>query len=339
MRVIQMREHGRPDAACDCVEVDDVGVPADDEVVVDIEAAAINPADLLIIEGSYPGPTELPAAIGIEGAGRIAEVGSAVGGLEPGDKVFSLGRSNWAERIRVKSGLVIKVPDALDIHHAAMLKANPPTAFLMLRDYVDLGPGDWVIQNAANSAVGRHVIGLARVRGVRTANVVRRDSLRVELGGLGADVVVVDGDDLADRVRAQAGAGAPIRLALDAVGGPACLRLADCLSDGGTVVNYGFLSGEPCMITPHHAIIHDVTLKGFWLVRFMRSAPRADIEALYTDMARHFMSGALNVPVEATYGLEDISQALAHAMRQGRGGKVLLTPGAIADHRGARRGD
>ena len=124
MKVIQLREHGRPDAVCDCVEVDDVGAPADDEVVVDIEAAAINPADLLIFEGRYPGPSELPAPVGIEGAGRIAAVGGAVAGLEPGDKVFSLGRANWAERIRVKAAMVIKLPDAIDIRDAAMLKAR-----------------------------------------------------------------------------------------------------------------------------------------------------------------------------------------------------------------------
>ncbi len=331
MKVIQLREHGRPDAVCDCVEVDDVGAPADDEVVVDIEAAAINPADLLIFEGSYPGPSELPAPVGIEGAGRIAAVGGAVDGLVPGDKVFSLGRANWAERIRLKASMVIKVPDAIDIRHAAMLKANPPTADRMLRDYVALEPGDWVVQNAANSAVGRHVIRFAHARGVHTANVVRRGALREELTAIGADIVAVDGDDLAEKVRAEAGADARIRLAFDAVGGPACQRLADCLSDGGTVVNYGFLSDEPCMITPHQAIVHDITLRGFWLLRFMRAATRADIESMYADMARHFIDGTLIVPIDGTYGLDDIGPALAHAGRPGRGGKVLLTPrGPIA---------
>ncbi len=326
MKVIHLREHGRPDAVCDCVEVADTGAPGDDEVVVEIQAAAINPADLLIFEGRYPGPAELPAPVGIEGAGRVVETGSAVTELRPGDKVISLGRGNWAQRIRVKSQSVIKVPDALDVRHAAMLKANPPTAFLMLRDCVDLAPGDWVIQNAANSAVGRHVIRFARARGVRTVNVVRRESLIGELKGIGADAVVVDGDDLAGRVRAETGGDAPIRLAIDAVGGPSCLRLADCLSDGGTVVNYGFLSGEPCMITPHHALIHGIVLRGFWLVSFMRDAARADLEAMNADIAGHYIDGDLAVPIEATYPLADISRALAHAMREGRAGKVLLTP-------------
>ena len=330
MKVIHLIEHGRPDAVCACVEVDDPGAPGDDEVVVEIQAAAINPADLLTIEGRYPGATDLPAVMGIEGAGRIVSVGvsagSAAGGLAPGDKVISLGRANWAERIRVKADAVIVVPQALDIRDAAMLKANPPSAHFMLRDFVDLRPGDWVIQNAANSAVGRHVIAFARKRNLRSINVVRRETLIAELEALGADLVVLDGDDLGRRVRGEIGAEAPVRLAIDAVGGRACQRLADCLSDGGTVVNYGFLSGEPCMITPHHTILHGITLEGFWLRRGFGDMPRADIEALYADIARHFIDGTLNVPVEATYGLEDIGQALAHALREGRGGKVLLLP-------------
>ena len=86
------------------------------------------------------------------------------------------------------------------------------------------------------------------------------------------------------------------------------MRLAECLSEGGTVVNYGFLSGEPCMITPHQAIVHDITLKGFWLMRFMRSAQRADIEALYDQMAQRFIDGTLEVPVEASYPLARIDR-------------------------------
>ena len=328
MKAIHLLKHGRPDEACDCVEVEDVGVPSANEVVVEMRASAINPADLLIIEGRYPGPDVLPAQMGIEGAGRVAEIGSAVSGLQPGDKVISLGRANWAERIKAPADRVVKVPEDLSFEQAAMLKANPPSAHFMLQDYVDLEPGDWVIQNAANSAVGRHVIRFARARGFKSVNVVRRDSLIDELKAHGADVVVVDGDALAERVRRATGSDAPVRLAIDAVGGSSCQRLADCLSEGGVVVNYGFLSGEPCMITPDHAIIQDITLKGFWLMRVMQSLPRERIEALYTEMAGYFIDGTLEVPVEASYGLSDAKAALAHAWKAGRDGKVILTPSA-----------
>ena len=328
MKAIHLLRHARPDEAGACVEVEEVGSPGAGEVVVEMRASAINPADLLIMEGRYPGPEELPAPLGIEGAGRVVAVGAGVDNLNPGDKVISLGRANWAERIKAPADRVVKLPEGLDFTQAAMLKANPPSAHFMLKDYVDLNPGDWIVQNAANSAVGRHVIRFARARGLRSVNVVRRESLIGELKAHGGDVVVVDGDDLAARVRRETGAEAPIRLAIDAIGGTATQRLADCLSDGGVVVNYGFLSGEACRITPHQAIIHGITLKGFWLVKVMQSLSRDEIEALYAEMAGAFMDGTLEVPVEASYGLADAKTALAHAWKAGRDGKIVFTPTA-----------
>lgn len=317
---------GRPEDVCRVVEADDPGAPEGNEVVVAIRAAAINPADLLIMEGRYPGPAEIPAPIGIEGAGEVVATGPDVTGLAVGDRVMSLGRANWAEQVRGDAGQFIRLPEALDWRDAAQMKANPPTAHLMLETYVDLSPGDWVIQNAANSAVGRHVIRLAGARGYRTVNVVRRDSLVPELEALGADLVVVEGEDLGDRVRAEIGSDARLPLAIDAIGGRPCLHLADCLSDGGQVVNYGFLSGEPCMITPYQTVVRGISLTGFWLVGYMRSTPRAEIEALYTRMAQHFIAGELEVPVAAEYSLDDIARAVAHANSEARAGKVLLRP-------------
>ena len=132
MKAVLMRAHGRPDQVCETVELDDIESAGDGEVVVEIEASAINPADLLILEGNYPGPDELPAPIGIEGAGRVVAVGSGIADLAPGDKVLSMGRSNWAQRVLLKAEQSIKIPAALDSRQAAMLKANPPTAHLML---------------------------------------------------------------------------------------------------------------------------------------------------------------------------------------------------------------
>ena len=325
MRQIVLTGHGRPDQVVRCIDVDEPAPPQGNDVTVTIRAAAINPADLLIFEGRYPGPTECPAPVGIEGAGEVIAVGPSVKGVSVGDKVMSLGRANWAEKVQADAGQFIRLPDQLGWSDAAQIKANPPSAHLMLETYVKLNDGDWLIQNAANSAVGRHVIRLSRARGYRTVNVVRRESLVAELTELGADVVLVDGDDLAGRVRAGIG-DANLPLAIDAVGGSACMRLADCLSTGGTVVNYGFLSGDPCMITPRQTIVQGVTLTGFWLVGFMRSSPRSDIEAMYQTMARHFIDGDLVVPVEAEYGLNEIEKAVAHANRESRSGKILLRP-------------
>jgi NADPH:quinone reductase-like Zn-dependent oxidoreductase len=190
---------------------------------------------------------------------------------------------------------------------------------------VELQPGDWVIQDAANSGVGTNLIRLARADGIRTVNVVRRSALAEPLRAIGADVVVVDGDDLAARVQGATG-GAAIRLAIDAIGGAIVLRLADCLAEGGTVVNYGLLSGQPCQLGAHHTIFKSITLTGFWLQKPLTSMARPDVEALYADLAARVVDGTLSVEVEATYPIEEIKAALAHAERAGRSGKILVLP-------------
>lgn len=210
----------------------------------------------------------------------------------------------------------------------AQLKANPPTAMLMLRNYVDLKPDDWVVQNAANSGVGRHVIRLAAASGLRTANIVRRADAVAALKDIGADIVLVDGDDVGARMREQTkGCGA--RLALDAVCGAATRRIADCLDDGGVIVNYGFLSGEPCTITPHQVILHDITLKGFWMVKAGSAMTSDQLRSMYQELAGRFADGTLFAPVDASYELDDIAEALERSWRYGRDGKIVLTPNGL----------
>ncbi len=330
MKAIEFTSHGVPHEVCRCVDVADVGPPQAGEIVVEILASAINPADLLIVEGRYPGPETLPARLGIEGVGRVAMVGPAVEEFAVGDHVISMERQNWAQKIRIPATRAIRVGQDVDLLQLAQLKANPPSAMLMLRSYVDLKPGDWVVQNAANSGVGRHVIRLAAAGGVRTANIVRRADAVVPLKEIGADVVLLDGDDVGARMRAETdGAGA--RLALDAVCGDATRRLADCLVDGGVVVNYGFLSGEPCMITPHQLVLRDITLKGFWMVKAGAAMAPDQLRAMYVELAARFADGTLQVPVEKTFGLDDIAEALERSWRFRREGKIVLTPNGPVD--------
>jgi NADPH:quinone reductase-like Zn-dependent oxidoreductase len=252
-------------------------------------------------------------------------VGADVRGLAPGDRVINLGRDNWCQRRKVPAAQALAVPGDGDVRQLAMLKVNPATALLMLRRYVELQPGDWVIQDAANSGVGTNLIRLARADGIRTVNVVRRSALVGPLQAIGADVVMVDGDDLAARVQGATG-GAAIRLAIDAIGGAIVLRLADCLAEGGIVVNYGLLSGEACQLGAHHTIFKSITLTGFWLQKALTSMAHPDVEALYADLAARVASGTLSVEVEATYPIEEIKAALAHAERAGRSGKILVLP-------------
>src|SRR5207253_1502107 len=213
--------------------------PRADEVVVEMQAAPINPADLNAIEGKYPGKREVPAVPGFEGSGIVSELGENVSKLTIGSLVIlphDLG--TWREACAIRAEQLVVVPSQVDPVQAAMLKINPLTAWRLLHGYVDLKQGDWLIQNAANSAAGRAVIQIAHELGYKTVNVVRRAELIDELKGEGADVVLLDDDKLRDEAKNATG-GAPIRLGLNCVGGESALRVANTLAFGSTMVTFG----------------------------------------------------------------------------------------------------
>ena len=325
MKSAQLSAIGPAENSVRCIDVPDPGAPGAGEVLVDVVACSINPADILIIEGNYATRPTPPCAVGIEGAGTVAAVGAGVTNLKVGDKVMSLGRTNWTQRIRDKAETFVRLPKEVDLAQAAMLKVNVATAHLMLTQYVELKRGDWVIQNAANSGVGVDLIRLAHADGIRTVNVVRRASLVDALKKLGADVVVVDGPDVAQRVAKETG-GAAIKLGIDAVAGAATGRLAQCVAEGGTVVNYGLMSGEPCQIDAFQFLFRDIHLAGFWLAKLMRGMKFDEIQAMYGKLGARLLDGTIHVSVEASYPLEKIADAMAHAKREARGGKVQLRP-------------
>jgi len=325
MKQVLIDAYGRPEEVARCAEVPDVGAPAAGEVVFDVLAFPINPADVSFCRGTYRLRLPLPATPGAEAIGRVAAVGAGVSHVAPGDLVINLERENWAQRRRVRGDDVVKVEPAMDLRQAAMLRINPPTALLMLTDLVDLERGDWVIQNVANSAVGRLLIRLARARGLHTVNVVRRESLFAELHALGADACVVDGPDLAEAVKARTG-GAPIRLGLDAVSGRATARLSACLGEGGVVCNYGSMSGEDPVMSRSALTSGGQSLVGFILGRALARRSLEQIRAIYADLGRQVLDGTLHAPVERVYPIEDIKAALTRAQQGERAGKILVAP-------------
>jgi NADPH:quinone reductase-like Zn-dependent oxidoreductase len=325
MLAAQLNVFGRPDAAIEVVEQADPGDPGPDEVLVEAEFAPINPADVLNLEGKYGAePPALPMTPGAEGVGRIAKAGSAVRHVKPGDRVLLTGPGCWRELVKAPGKAVFALPGGVDPKQLAMLRVNPPTAYLMLHAIVAPKPGQWVIQNAANSGVGHCLIRLARLAGIKSVNVVRREELVAPLRAFGGDVVLVDGPDLDVRVRAAIGEAA-LPLAIDAVGGSGTQRLARCLSDGGTVVNYGLLSGEPCTVDGRETVFRDVRLQGFWLRKWYVETPPAQIAALYRELTSLVADGTLAVEVEAVYPIRKIKEAVAHAARGGRSGKILIS--------------
>lgn len=289
-----------------------------------MRAAPINPADLNQIEGKYPVRAELPATPGFEGAGVVIELGTDVKGLTSGALVIlphNVG--TWRDAVAVKAEDLVVVPAGIEPVYAAMLKINPMTAWRLLHDYIDLKKGDWLIQNAANSAAGRTVIQIARELGYKTVNVVRRAELIDELRSEGGDVVLVDGESLREEVKA-ATSGAPIRLGLNAVGGESALRLANCLAPGSALVTFGAMSLQPLKIPNGLLIFKDLRFRGIWINKWYDNATKEQRMEAFQPLFEMAKRGLLKTKVEKAYPLSEAKAAVAHAAQSKRSGKIIF---------------
>lgn len=330
-KAVQFSHTGVPSEVVELIDMETAPV-GDDDALIDVEAASINPSHLLTLSGGYGVQPELPAVPGAEGIGIIGAIGKNVTNVKVGDRVMIPPYSGtWRQQVVVKaSTIAVMFPSEGDPIQMAMIMANPPTSWLLLKSVIDLQPGDWVIQNAANSAVGQYVMQLAGIYGLKTVNVVRREGPEDFIATAGGDVCVVDGPDLGERVKAATG-GAEIKLGIDAVAGEATQHLADCMADGGTIANYGLLSGQPCQVMPDDIIFREITLTGVWLTLWIRrdSTPEERRE-VYTELAGYIAEGRMHAAVEATYPLSKIKDAVAHAMQGERNGKIVLLPNSDA---------
>jgi trans-2-enoyl-CoA reductase len=223
----------------------------------------------------------------------------------------------------VKADELVAVPAGIEPVHAAMLKINPMTAWRLLHDYVQLQKGDWLIQNAANSAAGEAVIQIAHELGYKTVNVVRRTELIDELRALGGDVVLLDDENLRQQVKSATN-GAPIRLGLNAVGGDSALRLANCLAPGSTMVTYGAMSLQPLKIPNGLLIFKDLRFRGIWINKWYDNAtPQERLNAFQAlfEMAKR---GLLKTKVEKAYPLTEAKVAVTRAGEGKRSGKIIF---------------
>jgi NADPH:quinone reductase-like Zn-dependent oxidoreductase len=328
MKAIVINGFGDPASTIELTEIPEPAAPGPGEVTVEMLVLNINPSDLLQIQGLYGvSKPPLPFIPGGEAVGRITALGEGVKGLAVGDIVSPMILNCWLERVTIKASLAMKLPAGIDLLQASMLKGNPATAEALLSDQVALQPGDWLMQNAANSAVGTFLVKLAKQRGINTLNIVRRESAVAGVKASGGTAVVADALDDARAFRKTVKdltGGAPVKLAIDAIGGAATGVMANAVADGGTIVNYGLLSGEQCRIDAQHLIFRKVTLKGFWLIHWFQEAGREKLAATYARMAAGMVDGTLTTPVAEVIAMEDAKRAMAAAGEGGRAGKVLM---------------
>ena len=323
MKAIQIAAYGEPRAVLECNEIPEPSSVGPSEVLIGMELAPLDPSDLLMIRGLMPTRPELPTVVGTEGVGRVIAVGNAVDNVKVGDRVlpplFSL---TWRERLVVPAMGLFALPADASVQQLAMLRVNPPTAALLISEFTNLENGDWIVQNASNSGVGRSVIAIAKARGFRSINFVRRPEMIEELQAAGGDLVLIDDAAAPGRVSEAVGEG-KVRLALDGISGEATGQLARYLSNEGTLVGYALMSGDPtAKVAMLDLMWKDLSMRGFSLGH---SKYDTKIRAVLEESAQLIASGSLNVPIAATYDLAEIKDAADHVAR---GGKVLLNIGA-----------
>jgi NADPH2:quinone reductase len=290
-----------------------------------MRARSINPSDLLTVRGLYGSLPVPPATPGLEGMGEVAELGEGVTHLRAGQRVIPLGvAGTWQEFVVAPAAQLIPVPDAVSDQAAAQFVVNPLTAWIMTVEELALQPGEWLLQTAAGSTLGRVVLQIAKQRGFKTINVVRRREQAEELKALGADeVICTDEEEIPERVRQITGKEG-LRKAIDAVGGETGAAVVNALGRGGVLLVYGLLSGRPMPLDGGRMIFTSSTVRGFWLGDWMRTAPPERQQAVTGEMLRSMASNEIAPPVEAEYPLAEVLAAVAHSERPGRSGKVLL---------------
>lgn len=309
---------------------EDVGPLATDELLVHVEASPAHMADLKFISGELPFHSPLPGTPGMEGVGRVLKAGSATQGWNEGDRIFLPlrvgGYGGWRQQVRLKAEGLMRAPEG-DALQLSLLPINPPTSWTMLKCVVDLRPGDWVLQDAANGSCGRYLIVLAKRWGIKTVSVVRRAHLVDELVALGGDVVLVDGPDLPQRVKSATG-GAAIRYAVDAVGGDVAGRLAECLAPHSLLLNYGNMTGEPVAIRHNLFYTSGLNVRGYMMNHGLATMSPAEQQAMFDELSRMVGDGTLTAKIAAAYTLDEIHEAVAHQARNGddRPGKIIITP-------------
>ncbi|MFJ3485919.1 zinc-dependent alcohol dehydrogenase family protein [Pseudomonas sp. NPDC090202] len=319
MKAIQITAYGDPLQGLGLVDMPEPAAPGPGEVLIGVEYAPVNHNDLLLFGGNFPVHPPLPSVVGNEAVGIVLGVGAGVDNVQVGDRVTPpLYSFTWRERMVIPAAGLFALPADADLQQLAMLRINPPTAALLLSEFVNLHPGDWVVQNCANSGVGRAVIAIAKGRALRTVNFVRRQEQVAEVEAAGGDLVLVDEDGATERVQGLIGDGA-VRLALDGISGEATARLINALSQGGALVNYAQMSGD--MSAPGD--FRPLMRKSIILHNFYQAKKEyvAKIPQILHEAVALIAAGKLQVPVAAVYPLAQVKDAIIHTRK---GGKVLL---------------
>jgi NADPH:quinone reductase len=330
MKAVQFDQFGEPAEVLRVREVPDPE-PGRNEVRVRMIASPVNPSDMLVVRGLYGVLPKLPATPGFEGVGVVDRVGPGLlGKLVMGKRVAVINGNggNWAEYAVIPARQARPFPADIPDDQVATAFVNPASVLAMVRHILAVPSGEWMLQSAAGSSLGRMIIKLAKHDGLKVVNVVRRREAIAELKAFGAEVVISTSDGpIASQVRGITG-GDGVKYAIDPVGGSTGSGVFEALGLDGRMLVYGTLSQESLQIDQRLMIAGHRAIEGFWLGHWMRSRTIPQSLLLFREIAKLLRNGVLATEVGATFPLESIAEAARLADSVGRQGKVLLKIGA-----------
>jgi NADPH:quinone reductase-like Zn-dependent oxidoreductase len=325
MRSVGHDTFGAPEKVLTEREVD-TPVAGPGQVLVRTLLSPIHNHDLVTVTGNYGVKPALPAVGGTEAVGVVEAVGEGADEALVGRRVAVAGSpGTWAEQFVAPAGAVVPVPDAMTDEAAAQLISMPFSA-ISLVEFLGAAPGDWIVQTAANGAVGKIVAVLARSRGLRLLNLVRREAAVAELAELGIDhVVATESPDWVAQARAVIGEGGA-RAAVDSVGGDVANGLAELLGEDGLLVTFGAASNQPLVISSGPIIFKQLTVKGFWGAKVSRATSAEDRARMFGELIGLVLDGSLALTSGGTFGLDQPAEAVAASQTPGRTGKIMFRP-------------
>lgn len=323
MRALIHAEFGAPEEVL-TVEERPLPEPGAGQVRLRVVLSPIHNHDLWTVRGTYGFTPELPAASGTEAVGVVDTLGEGVTSLTVGQRVATGGTFGaWSEYIVAPAAGLIPVPDSLPDESAAQLVSMPFSTMTLLQ-FLDVKEGDWIVQNAANGAVGRMMAQLAPARGVRVLGLVRRSGGVEELRSQGiSNVVATDQADWKQQASEITG-GAPVVAGVDSVGGASAGQVLSLLAEGGTLVAFGAMDSPTMEIASSDVIFKQATVKGFWGSKVIPALDPAVRSALFGELFQRIGDGTLTLPVAGVFDAAEVADAVRASGTPGRVGKVLL---------------
>ncbi|GAA4629432.1 zinc-binding dehydrogenase [Actinoallomurus vinaceus] len=331
MKAIRFAQHGEPSKVLETENVP-LPEPGDGQVRVRILATPVNPSDLLYVRGYYAGvEPRFPAPVGFEGVGIVDAIGPGVKTLATGQRLSVVNGQggNWAEYAVVPAGDLFPVPDEIPDEQVASFVINPASAILMVRRVLAVPRGEWLLQSAAGSELGRMIIKLAKRDGIRTVNVVRRREAVAELERLGADAVIVSTEGPIDEQVRRIVGPEGVKYAVDPVVGETGTQIFKALHEDGRMLVYGSLTGEPIRVgeDPRYILAGRRILEVYWLGYWLPRLTDAERQQLGEDIVALMREGIIETSPGLKYSLDEVGDAVTQAEQKGRQGKVFLVPG------------